>query len=567
MTTKLTSRLPFLLFIVLTAVSCNDKNIQPRKPKTKFVETINVQDDKNLLNLIEELYNKNGNPSGRSLSTSFGELSLDKAMKVNDTTHNRTRYSLSLKTSIDSLVFENVIISTRKEGVFHYILQYRPKADWYYSPAGRNWSQFTGEIRQYDMARNLVTSGILLNGQKIAKTKSNGRVQDCVCSWEVREQKVAVTTYYILEIDCGEVGNFYLRSAADCGSGGDEGGTSGGSSGGSSSGGGGTSGGTGGGTGGSGGSSGSGSAGGSGGGVGSNPIAIMQIFDEVPALMQLKSKIAEEPTVLLEIPCEQIPKWQTLTQHKPNQIILDKLKAIKSKYPRSDVAWQSIENASGDVVNLDYFPVTITTLPKNPASGQRFTAPEFLNYIRTHMNEFVDNSITAFSPSTITGFNEAQIWNSTNPFGGVIHLDIALPGGDGTVICTQFNSNNWIFSTIEVPYRPLKQGYDGEHPVSGNREFGFSQNNDGSYTFYTRGVDRITDALEAIVAEKYVDEPFKNPDALWNSFKNGIYNFTKNNAGAALPPSESQNSIYRPDWNKIKDVLQNKRSISDLGCK
>ena len=112
------------------------------------------------------------------------------------------------------------------------------------------------------------------------------------------------------------------------------------------------------------------------------------------------------------------------------------------------------------------------------------------------------------------------------------------------------------------------QGEDGIHPVSGNREFGFIQNLDGTYTFYTRGVDRMTDGFESTAAENgtMISDPFANPDALWNSLKNNIYNFVENNSGDAQPLSNTPNIIWRPDWTKVRQVLQGDRPMSDLGC-
>lgn len=108
--------------------------------------------------------------------------------------------------------------------------------------------------------------------------------------------------------------------------------------------------------------------------------------------------------------------------------------------------------------------------------------------------------------------------------------------------------------------------WDGQHPVSGNREFGYTQNTDGSYTFYTRGVDRITDPVDAAIAENLMDA-FANPDALWTSYKQGIYDFVQSNGGQATVPKTTDNKIYRPDWEKVKAVLNGSRPISDLGCK
>ena len=229
-----------------------------------------------------------------------------------------------------------------------------------------------------------------------------------------------------------------------------------------------------------------------------------------------------------------------------------------------DFEVQTVQDAAGSVVNMDYFPIKLDMLPYKPNSNQRYTADEFLNHIRTNINSFIDTDLSSFSPSTITGTNEAALWNSANALGSIIHINIPPPAGDGSVICSHHSQEKWIFTTIEVPWR-FTQEYDGEHPVSGNREFGYTANSDGSYTFYTRGVDRITDPLEALAAGA-IKNPFEIPDKLWNSFKDGIYNFVNQNGGSS-DTTNVKNSIDRVDWEKIRDVLDGNRPIGDLGCK
>ncbi|MBK7636218.1 MAG: hypothetical protein IPJ13_19560 [Saprospiraceae bacterium] len=65
---------------------------------------------------------------------------------------------------------------------------------------------------------------------------------------------------------------------------------------------------------------------------------------------------------------------------------------------------------------------------------------------------------------------------------------------DGSVIATQYQPGTfWTFSTLNAPGWFQGGSQDGYHPVSGNRRFGLIPNQDGSYTFYTSGVDRLTD--------------------------------------------------------------------------
>jgi hypothetical protein len=547
----------FAILLLLT-ISCDSNEIL-KKAINENISRIDPKDEPQLIEKLNLIFGTD--ESNKRTTSDKNRIDLKTAIKVIDVKGNKVSYSFGFKDH-RSLYFKNFIITESNGSLKGYILHYSLDKNWIKQSKFR-LNDFSGTVVGVSLKGDTISYADIVKGKAFPKStisKTNGRVQgglplipDNSGCYELVYSS-ATGSYFWLDVVCGQGGG---SGGSPTGSGGtpSAGGydpnspytggsndpTTGGN--GNPTGGGGSS------------STGSGAS-----------IGVIVDVNVISRILELDGLLLQNPTVLLGIPCLQLPKWQTLTQHKPNQAVLDKLNAIKSKYALSDVAWQSIENASGDVVNLDYFPVTITTLPNNPTTGQRFTAPEFLNYIRTHMNDFVDSSITGFSPSTITGFNETQVWNSSNPIGGVIHLNIGGGAGDGTVICTQYNSSDWIFSTIEVPYRPFTQGYDGQHPVSGNRQFGFTQNTDGSYTFYTRGVDRITDAVDAYVANNILADPFQNPDALWDSFKNGIYSFTQAHSGIAKAPSSVDNSIYRPDWNKVNQVLQGQRPISDLGC-
>ena len=281
---------------------------------------------------------------------------------------------------------------------------------------------------------------------------------------------------------------------------------------------------------------------------------------------ELKELLDEDPFALIQIDCDQIENWQEIVQHTPPQSVLDKIQNLdENSFGDFDV--QNIKDASGAVVNMDYFPVKINELPNNPATNDQFSPNEFLEHIRKNINSFIDTNLSEFSPSEVTGIDEEVIWNSDNPIGSILHIDISGGPGDGSVICSQHSPTKWTFTTIEVPYNLFVQGYDGEHPVSGNREFGIEQNNDGSYTFYTRGVDRITTPFDSGIAQIfYGDNAFDDPDALWNSFKTGVHEFVEINGGYSQQPTDFDNSISRPNWDDVRNVLEGNKPISDLGC-
>ncbi len=272
-----------------------------------------------------------------------------------------------------------------------------------------------------------------------------------------------------------------------------------------------------------------------------------------------------DPFKLLEMDCNQIQKWQNLAQHELPQSIVDKLTNLDNNYISiisGDWNVQNIVDADGAVVNMDYFSIDVTDLPNNPKTNVEFTLEEFFNYIMDNLNDFIDQSISQFGSYNST---EQVIWDSTNPLGAIMRFDIPVPSipilsNDGTVICSEYLSNShWIFTTLESPK-------DWTHPVSGNRQFGYTENSDGSVTIFTRGVDRILNNLDLDVAEFMdLDHPFDAADALWNSFQKNIEFFTNKNGGSSRLSSKKE-SINRPDWEDVKDVLLGNKPISELGC-
>ena len=248
-------------------------------------------------------------------------------------------------------------------------------------------------------------------------------------------------------------------------------------------------------------------------------------------------------------PCEEISFWDSLLHHKFSVKIQERLIELKEK----GLDIQLLSKAGGKIINLDYFPVTVRVLPKNPDTGEQYTAEEFLTRIRLNSNHFVNKKLATFSPSKRLGKEEEGRWTSENPVGSVLHINIPFPAGDGSVICTEFASDHWIYATIQAPWRIFGHGNDGKHPVTGIRQFGFTKNNDGSYTFYTKGVDRMSRKSMALVAENTMKNPFKDADKLWQSMRQGIFDFVSENGGNAIPLDSTKVEIRRFKWKEVKE--------------
>ena len=273
---------------------------------------------------------------------------------------------------------------------------------------------------------------------------------------------------------------------------------------------------------------------------------------------QVNDRLLTEPFELLEIPCDQLPQWQTLAQNDAPQAIKDKINQLQTANSSlfDDWAIQTLNGANGTIVNMDYFSVNVNTLPNNPLTNQPFTPEDFLNYFRLNINNFVTGS--TFSPyceiASICD-QETSLWNSTNPVGAIIYIDI--PVDDGVVVCSEYNSSYWYFMTLEAPGA-------GNHPVSGTRQFGFESDGNGGYNFFIRGVDRFdSNIMENSAYMIGLGDPFLDADNLWKSFQTKLNNFINTNGGNSFiqPPT-----TYRPDWEKVDQVLKGNRPISDLGC-
>lgn len=272
---------------------------------------------------------------------------------------------------------------------------------------------------------------------------------------------------------------------------------------------------------------------------------------------QLDCLLISNPFLLLEIDCNQIQSWQILAQHTAPQSVQNKIDNLPNNWA-NNFEIQSIQEANGTIVNLDYFSVNVTSLPNNPTTNQQFTADEFLNYIRLNFNSLVDGStFEPFCEITSMCQTETDLWNSNNPLGSIIYIDIT--GDDGVVVCTEYTNSYWYFMTMNAPYA-------GNHPVSGTRQFGYELNANGSYTFFVRGADRFdSNTVENSLYIATLGNPFFGADALWTSFQEKLNIFINNpiNGGSSTIVNPTKN---RPDWNKVQEVLNGQRPISDLGC-
>lgn len=178
------------------------------------------------------------------------------------------------------------------------------------------------------------------------------------------------------------------------------------------------------------------------------------------------------------------------------------------------VPWmpQPIENAAGEDINIDYYSVIVDKLPRG------LTAEQLLRHIRLNLNQFGDTTMGEFEPYSQS---DAKIWNSSNPVGAVVSIDLALPD-NASVVVSEANHYSWIFSAVAT------EG-DGKHPISGNRRFGYFRWK-GKYVFFTRGADRATTGLHQLATHV---GSFKAGERLWQEFQEQIAAYVNKQGGRA----------------------------------
>lgn len=258
------------------------------------------------------------------------------------------------------------------------------------------------------------------------------------------------------------------------------------------------------------------------------------ILDALDTLLNTVTSIVSDITTKQPCPpLSDLGDWQALISFRPPTSVQS---GLKHPGPTPDWEVHRIEDAKGPV-NLDYYPVTVSHLPA--PNGVAMTAEMLLDYIRRDINRFLSSKFAEFAPYDSSS---ETLWASPNPVGAVLHIDMNMGSSyanpdDGSVVCSEAASDHWIFSTIWTLG-------DQDHPVSGNRQFGFVSVADGSFVFYTRGADRTTGFIDEIL-QKAV---FEKAHELWSSLIAGIASFVRTHGGKAQIDSPIS---CRYDWPSV----------------
>lgn len=241
-----------------------------------------------------------------------------------------------------------------------------------------------------------------------------------------------------------------------------------------------------------------------------------------------------------------------------------------SETPPFPMYQQTLDAASGAMINCDFFPVNITSLPNG------YTAKELLEYFRLNIDYFAQPSVN-FTPYIYQAgafgnvINDAVKFNAPyeESIGALIHIDIL--GNDGSVIISDYKnysmpsfsheSHQFKFSTLHTPL-------DYSHPVGGTRAFGIynSTSNPNQYTFYTMGVDRAWDWMDAI----FETEIFDGSDNLWSNMQSNFISFINSLPGGSASIFSRSHIIARPFYEQVDKYLKGKITFQQLktilGC-
>jgi hypothetical protein len=227
-------------------------------------------------------------------------------------------------------------------------------------------------------------------------------------------------------------------------------------------------------------------------------------------------------------PPRDVADWRDLVRFRVPPHVVSGLRARRG----STYTVQTIESARSSDVNLDYYPVYVSLMPV--VKGVRLDAARLFDLLRANINQFIDTSLTTFSPAALV---DAARWRTRDPRGTVFYLDLKGPD-NAYVVCSDIAPTYWRFTTV-TQHRKLDASgspvdvtgspvdVTDEHPVSGTREFGYTGAPERAI-FYTKGADRGSYWLEAVNRQA-----FAGGHRLWLSFQRGLVDFVTKNNGRA----------------------------------
>jgi len=169
---------------------------------------------------------------------------------------------------------------------------------------------------------------------------------------------------------------------------------------------------------------------------------------------------------------EQVQRLGRLLGGKHSRLLDDTLpKDVKEQVENAGMTHQPIKNGNGRI-DFDDYSITIDKMPPG------VTPEEFLRRLRNDPN----GAIPGEKFKDWTEFSRRRDPQGDAKPGDIYDINMYGPE-NGSVVLRDSAPDHFTVSTVNGP--PYS-----EHPIYGNREFGFEKNEDGSTTFYTRAADR-----------------------------------------------------------------------------
>ena len=206
-------------------------------------------------------------------------------------------------------------------------------------------------------------------------------------------------------------------------------------------------------------------------------------------------------------------KWAELSSFKASNKLNSDIKEVLS-----------IDKGTGDVINLDYYAITIDAIPGK-------TIHQFFREFRKSLPRDLFAHTKHYSLKPYSSKN-VDVWNADNPKGAVMTFVLAgytpkipatlrstrLELENGDVVLSCYSDLSFVFSTI-------KTEKNGHHPVAGNRGFGVKDNGDGSWTIYTKAADRLNDYFGNTIATLMEGKGsvFKMGHEVWIELLNNLH--------------------------------------------
>jgi hypothetical protein len=186
----------------------------------------------------------------------------------------------------------------------------------------------------------------------------------------------------------------------------------------------------------------------------------------------------------------------------------------------ANASLQNIEDGRGNYV-FDRYEITVDQMPPG-------MSPDFLlSSMAADLNGTVGNA----DFDRMSTFSRRD--SSSPEVGNIYDIDI-LGFDNGSVMLTERADDHFVFSTIRTEE-------SGSHPEFGSREFGFTNNPDGSTTFYTSGASRPRD----VMVDLFGDAP---QERTWNSLMEGLSNRIEEQQGEVRPGIQSErHELTSPD--------------------